>query len=304
MDGLRAIRTTARKRQARDWSLVLSSQGLAHDVVEGTAEWTLYVAEEDVLKALRELSLYDQENRSWPWVEELPMVSGSSWLAVTAWVAMLVGMDLLARSQAFGLDWFASGRVDSGRILGGEWWRTITALTLHSGLGHLLSNALWGGLFVALAGESVGAGFACALALVSGAAGNALNVMFQGAGHVSLGASTSVFGVLGVLAGARFRARSLRGSRLWRRFAPVVAATFLFLFSGVGGVDPKQVLASRIDVEAHLGGFLAGLILGACLQPLASRFQASARKQGLVASLALALLALAWFAASRAQGHA
>ncbi len=294
MEGFSAIRTTPRRRQARDWSLVLSSQGLAHAIDEGQGEWTLFVAESDVLPALRELELYEQENRAWPWVEELPLVSGASWTLVLGWTLLLTAFDLLARANAWGRDWFALGRADSTRMLEGEYWRALTALTLHSGLGHLMSNALWGALFLALAGETMGAGVAALLAVASGALGNALNAVWQGEGHASLGASTAVFGVLGVLAGSRFRARSKRRSRWFRRVAPVVAALFLFLFSGVGGTDPAAVLASRIDVEGHLGGFLCGLLLGAVCEPWAAPRQRRRGVQAALAAIALASLVLAW----------
>ena len=40
----------------------------------------------------------------------------------------------------FGQNWFDAGRVDGELIRGGEWWRTITALTLHSGARHLVGK--------------------------------------------------------------------------------------------------------------------------------------------------------------------
>jgi membrane associated rhomboid family serine protease len=300
MHQLAAIRSTRKRRQARDWSLVLTSQGIEHELLEREGEWTLSVADGDVPGALRELALYEQENRAFAWVEELPSVSKGSWIAVGAWLLVLLAVDTLAGAEALGRDWQALGRIDSVRMDSGEHWRALTALCLHSGLGHLLGNLLWGGMFLGLASESLGGGWAGLLALSCGAAGNLLNVGLQSEVHLSVGASTAVFGLLGLLGGARFRSRSSAGGkRPSRRWAPIVAVVFLFLWSGVGGIDAKRVLDSRIDVEAHLGGFLSGLVAGALVQPLARRHRDRGRVQVTLGLLAVGLLGGAWALALR-----
>ena len=48
----------------------------------------------------------------------------------------------------------------SSEVLDGQWWRTITALTLHSGLAHLISNLVFGCAFGGLAAHSLGSGLA------------------------------------------------------------------------------------------------------------------------------------------------
>ena len=40
------------------------------------------------------------------------------------------------------VQWFERGSADADRILLGELWRTVTALTLHANLAHALSNAI------------------------------------------------------------------------------------------------------------------------------------------------------------------
>jgi membrane associated rhomboid family serine protease len=60
------------------------------------------------------------------------------------------------------LDFVRLGAGDTGAMLfSGQWWRAITALTLHADVAHLAGNVVVGGLFMAfLCREAgVGAGF-------------------------------------------------------------------------------------------------------------------------------------------------
>jgi membrane associated rhomboid family serine protease len=118
---------------------------------------------------------------------------------------------------------------------------------------HLASNVVIGGTFFLILSRLLGSGAAWLLSLGAGALGNYLNSMAQGWGHRSLGASTAVFGAVGVLAGLH----ALRGQRLSFRkvFLPVAAGLTLLGFLGTAG--------ERTDLGAHLFGFLVGLPLGA-----------------------------------------
>jgi membrane associated rhomboid family serine protease len=92
--------------------------------------------------------------------------------------------------------------------------------------------------------------------LAAGAVGNFFNVLVRsGEDFSSLGASTAVFGALGLLTGAglwhSLRHPDRRG--LLRTFAPLVAGLVLLSWLGIGG--------PRTDVSAHFLGFAAGLVL-------------------------------------------
>jgi membrane associated rhomboid family serine protease len=74
----------------------------------------------------------------------------------------------------------------------------------------------------------------------------------------SLGASTAVFGALGLLTGGAIRL-VYRGNHpfRWRSlFVPVAAGLTVLGLYGAGD--------QRVDVVAHVTGFAAGLILGFC----------------------------------------
>ena len=129
----------------------------------------------------------------------------------------------------------------------------MTALCLHADLGHVVANALFGGLFLAAACSGFGSGLALALTLLAGGIGNVANAVFQGPGHASVGASTAVFGAVGLLAGRGLAQRLRRGGRRLRVWVPIAAGLALIAMLGTG---------ERTDVWAHLFGFVAGCLLG------------------------------------------
>ena len=114
--------------------------------------------------------------------------------------------------------WFERGSADADRILLGELWRTVTALTLHANLAHVLSNAIGITLFLGALSTILGPGLGSALVLLAGAGGNLANALVHGSAHVSVGASTSVFGAVGMLGGlglARRGRKKLPRRRAW-----------------------------------------------------------------------------------------
>src|SRR5690606_31643313 len=146
-------------------------------------------------------------------------------------------------------------------VRGGEWWRVFTALTLHSGAGHLLGNIGFGVLFGGLAARLVGSGIAWLTVVLAAAAGNALNVLALAPAHRAVGASTAVFAALGLLAGFVWRGKLMAGliaqDRWAFRLAPLVGGIALLAYTGTGD--------EGTDVGAHLAGFLCGLAGGVAL---------------------------------------
>ena len=92
------------------------------------------------------------------------------------------------RSQ--GAFWFVAGRADAKLILAGEFWRCVTALTLHADMPHVLGNAIFGTLFMGAVFRVLGPGLGGTLVLASGIVGNLVNAFLHGSAHSSVGAST------------------------------------------------------------------------------------------------------------------
>jgi membrane associated rhomboid family serine protease len=150
--------------------------------------------------------------------------------------------------------WYERGSADAGRILEGEVWRAATALTLHADLAHVLSNAAAAAVFVSALSSMTGAGMAFALFIVAGTGGNLVNAFFQGPPHVVVGASTAIFGAVGILGGVGLVKRRRQSASRRGAWMPLAAALALLAMLGTG--------TGRVDVLAHLFGFLIGAVLG------------------------------------------
>jgi membrane associated rhomboid family serine protease len=190
-----------------------------------------------------------------------------------------------------GSQWFERGAINSAAILGqGEWWRLVTALTLHADLVHLVGNSLIGGLIIHLLSKTIGYGFAWLCLLLNGATGNLLNIILRRQPHISVGLSTAVFAAIGMLTGlqlGRFTSRSLRDILL-----PLGAGAGLLAFLGSEGV--------HTDLGAHFFGFIIGICSGVLLSytDLTKRLQRPA-VQGWLLLFSLMTLLLCWRLALR-----
>ncbi len=272
------------KRRCREFSLVLQSRGVPSRQVQDAGEYVLLVAEVYAAVASRELQTYREENSGGIDRSDLAWSPKAGRLEAAGF-AILSAMFFAAQSAGyFGLDWLGEGRVDSRLGVGGNLERAVTSLTLHADLRHVLSNILYGCLFGLLLSQAVGSGVAWLGIVLSGFLGNLLSVWVSGP-HMSIGASTMVFGALGMLAAYQWRVRK-RAKLGLKQWAPLVAGAVLLGWFGFGS-------DARTNYMAHLTGFLAGVSLGAALggaRPLAF----SQRLQRTLLFSALGLVVLAW----------
>jgi membrane associated rhomboid family serine protease len=229
-----------------EWALVLASIGVSSRIESGASGFHLLVADHDYSRAQETLRAFEQENRAEP---ERPLIEhGASWLGVLIAVALVVFF--LLTGDRSGARWFSVGSADAERLLGGQWWRALTALTLHADFAHVLSNAFATLILVGALARALGPGVTSALLLAAGAFGNYATALAHRSHHDSIGASTAVFAAVGALATLSFFSR--KRSRLpWRRPWLALAAALALL--GLLGT------AKGTDVLAH--GF--GLVFGA-----------------------------------------
>jgi rhomboid protease GluP len=270
-------------------SLVLSAVGIDHWQDHDTGR--LLVAADDAPSALYHLNQYHQENLNWP-LPPPPRQTLSTQAQPTLPLMVLLAL-FFAHSGPWssGSAWFVQGAIDSAAILNhGEWWRLITALTLHADLSHLLGNCLIGGLIIHLLGRIIGYGQSWLLVILTGSIGNLCNIVFRQQSHLSVGFSTSVFAAIGLLTGLQLGKSAIRSYK--ELLLPLGAGVGLLAFLGSEGV--------RTDLGAHLFGFASGIGGGWLLTRagLIERFR-SPTLQTLQLSLALALPLLAWIWAFR-----
>jgi len=248
-----SLRVTSDPKLAQDWELVLLAEGLSPRVRRDRDGIVISVPEGELEKASAGLAAYDRENPASLTEPREPM-RPASLLTGTVVAAVLLAFFFITVSWNPTAPWFERGSADAERILEGEFWRTVTALTLHGDLIHVISNAIGAAIFVGAVSSLLGSGIGCALVLLAGAGGNFANALFQQSPHVSIGASTSVFGAIGILGGlgvSRHRRRTRFRRRAW---IPMAAALALVGMLGTAG--------QRVDLWAHFFGFLCGGFLG------------------------------------------
>jgi rhomboid protease GluP len=243
-----AVRVTRSRRHADEWAVVLAAAGIPHWLRRRLDGWALIVPPADAAAALDALGAYDEESDG----DRGPAVVPSRAPTVAGIVValLLLGFFAITGPRQGRSAWFEHGSADAARMVAGEWWRAITALTLHADPPHLLGNAVAGALLFTAVCSQLGPGLGLSLLLLAGAAGNALTAVAHGGAHVSVGASTATFGAIGVLAAVRMVSPERAAQRSW----VVVAASLALL--ALLGTGPEA------DILAHVFGLLAGGGLG------------------------------------------
>ncbi len=269
--------------------LVLESIGIPYQIRRNFGEFIIVVPTSFAAKARAEIETYSSENPQAPTDQTAVLEQGSGWLGVIGYVIVMLIMFMFQHYSILGENWLDAGKTNAGLIHDGEWWRTVTALTLHRDSLHLVANIVTGSLIGLFAGQLLGAGLAWFSILLAGAAGNLLNAWVRNPGHTSIGASTAVFAIFGMVAAfVSIRRRHLHLSK-FARYAPIIGAAILLSYLGTSG--------ERTDVFAHVAGFLSGLLLGALYGMLGDKIILGIRSQLLFGFGAVGFLALSWLIA-------
>ena len=278
------------RKAAQEAALVLRAMGLEHQLVGSPDGWSILVPTSAAPEAAAELRGYQDENAFWP-PKQIPFQQVSNGrLGGVIYGLLMITLFPIGQDGLAGRNWYEAGLVDGQRLREGEWERLVTALTLHADLPHLAGNLLFGIGFGILASHTLGSGLAWFLALSAGALGNWINVMVSDPNHRSLGASTAVFGLLGVMSSYEWVRRKHLPLVALRRVAPLMGAAVLLGYLGMGSGDG----AGRVDIGAHVFGFLGGIGLGALVGSARVPQHLSTKGQGLAGLLALVLVTLAW----------
>lgn len=242
------------EEEIHEYGLVVLSQRSPYWVSMEADRFCLLVPADRAEGLQREIELYREESLHWPPVSPGIAESGTSPLHAIGWMAWLFLCHGLANRwpQAY-----EAGKLSAEAVMNGQVYRCFTALLLHADLGHLAGNMLFGAVFLHLVARQTGGVLAWLLVLLAGTAGNFLNAwLYYPVDHYSLGASTAVFGAIGILvslpAGYMLRHASHRFFRAWS--VPFVIGLVFLAWFGTG--------SEQTDTSAHLMGFAAGLPLG------------------------------------------
>lgn len=240
------------------YSLILSAADINHTVSrEDGYIWRIDVASADRAHALAEIHAYDEENRHWP----LRPPSEDTFQPYFRAQGILIVVSLALFYSVTGSwsphsVWFSKGAVDSSRILhNGEYFRLLTALTLHADLVHLLGNCFLGGFLLHFYFRLLGNGIGLFALVLSATLANYINVIIHGPGHLSVGFSTAVFSVIGLFSALNYRHYGF--TRPARLVLPLMAGFALLAMLGSSG--------ERTDLGAHFFGLATGLVTGTIL---------------------------------------
>ena len=237
-------------RQIRDYSLVLLSQGIVHRFLrseEGPFE--IFVSPEFETRASEQIELYRKEN---PPKEENPPLPLSLSLQ-PVWVLLVPVVCTVLDFGNFVDRMHFAGLSDASKVLHGQWWRTITALTLHGDARHIASNLLSGYIVLNLMSYRIPLARLAPFLAVASAIANFCVALTVQSDYRALGFSTFVFAAIGALAVIEFRLMPRETHGMLRRFAPLCGAASLAVFLGLG---------ENADILGHAYGFIAGAICG------------------------------------------
>jgi rhomboid protease GluP len=134
----------------------------------------------------------------------------------------------------------------------GQWWTLFTAIYLHGGLLHILFNVLWIRQLGPAVEELYGPGRLVVIFTVSGVVGflasNLLGYDF------TVGASGSIFGLLGAMVAFGQKRGGTFGSMVLRQYGQWALLLFVLGF-----------LMPAVNNVAHAGGFVGGFAAGLVL---------------------------------------
>jgi membrane associated rhomboid family serine protease len=243
-------------RAASEHGLVVLALGAAYWLVPAETGFRLLVEPGVADDAREQLACFDRESATWPPAPPLrePARRRLDFATPLLWCEVVL---VAFWAQHEWPQVSELGVLDSRAVFERhEAWRVATALFLHADLGHLCANAVSGLFLFAVVLSAFGRRRGWLLLGLAATLGNTLAVTLRHAADVrSLGASTAVFGAVGLLTGRALRVVWSSRARRWPAlFVPLASGLAVLGLYGAGGID--------IDVLAHATGFGCGLLLG------------------------------------------
>jgi rhomboid protease GluP len=180
-----------------------------------------------------------------------PLLLLSNILIFAFMIAM--GVDLLEPTGKVIYEWGANF---GPAVSDGEWWRLLTAVFLHIGIIHLLSNMMALG-FIGFALEPIlGKTRFLAAYIISGIAGSLFSI-YNHPEIISAGASGAIFGMYGVLIAVL--TTKLGKGKVNKIALPIMSLYILYQLA--------MGMKDGVDNAAHIGGLIGGIITGYAMYP-------------------------------------
>jgi membrane associated rhomboid family serine protease len=281
------VLATDNEQEVVSMSLLLSAVGISHKVHRPPHKTILLVSAENLHAARFQIQAYVEENANWPPTPDdsvesfVPFLQPPTLLLIGA-LALFFSVTGPWSAQS---PWFTQGAGDAQRILQNhEYYRLVTALTLHADTVHLLGNCFFGGFLFHFFCKLTGNGIGMFAMLMTATLGNLVNVILHENHHLFVGFSTAVFAIIGMLATLN---RHNRISKHYARVIPFMAGAALLAMIGSSG--------ERTDLGAHLFGLCCGFGTGWLLgRPFFLRLRNSILLQTSLFIFSCGIIILSW----------
>jgi membrane associated rhomboid family serine protease len=294
-----AVFRSARRRACDERALVLVAVGIACEIELDSEGYVVLVEAVAREQALQQLWMYEQERgRRPPLPAQAPPPRAGGWRGAVAYIIVLLLAPCAVAQAWFPTDLYSVGVLDPERIRAGEWWRALTALTLHWDVTHLLGNLAAGALLGISAAQVWGSARAWLLITCAAALANLVEGLLDLGQYVSAGASTAVFAALGLVAAHAWRSRGER-TRTLRDWVPLIAGVALLGMFGAGAQDPAAPVADSTNVLSHALGFSTGALFGLGVATVRGKRWLESVPAWLAAVLTPAAVLSAWAVALR-----
>jgi membrane associated rhomboid family serine protease len=156
---------------------------------------------------------------------------------------------------------------DNGSGIHGDWWRLVTPMVVHFSTLHIGLNMFMLWQLGPPVEKVIGRRLYFASYVACGIAGGILSDLVFGAAALSGGASGAIVGIVGILVGNTAATHWIdllgrRSTQTWR-FNPKVARSLAIQI--VIWIVFTSIAIKQIDNWAHIGGGVAGLVIGAAV---------------------------------------
>jgi membrane associated rhomboid family serine protease len=147
---------------------------------------------------------------------------------------------------------FRLGAMQPIAVASGQFWRLFTAMFLHAGILHIALNAYFFYLFGRTVEGSFGRTWMVVIYLVSGFVASVASYAFGPVTTLAVGASGAIAGVFGAFIAYAYRRRHMAMHAANLRMALTVIVLNALIAFGY----------RAIDWRAHVGGLIAGFVIG------------------------------------------
>lgn len=166
------------------------------------------------------------------------------------------------------------GARDNEKLKEMQIWRWVTPIFLHSGFNHIFMNLLFTLMFVSRIEYGVGRKITIFIYFLTGFAGNLLGCLTSTA-TISVGASGSIFGVIGAIIGWILLNWSALSGNPSRNISLIILSIITGFTLLLGFIQPST------DNAVHVGGVISGIACAFAFLPTLNPQSQIQKKQSL-----------------------